>query len=67
MDETGGVLLRGGPRDEEVLPSAALEDSITISSDAGPCRYVRTGAYQQLRAVKMDEPYRRFWIYEYVG
>jgi hypothetical protein len=66
VDETGEVLLQGGPRDEDVLSEMALADSITVSSDGGPCRYVRTGAYQQLRAVKMDEPYRRFWIYEYV-
>ena len=67
MDEVGDVILRGGPRDGVVLASQTLEDAITVSSEAGTHRYVRTGASQQLRAVTMAEPFRRFWIYEYVG
>jgi hypothetical protein len=43
-----------------------LNDSVVVSSETGTDPYARRGAYQQLRGVKLTQPYRRFWIYEYV-
>ncbi len=66
VDEVGEVLLRGGSHDGDVLSAMPLNDSIAVPSERGTDLYVRTGAYQQLRGVKLAEPYLRFWIYEYV-
>jgi hypothetical protein len=67
MNEVGDVILKSGPRDDDVLDGVPLAEVIEVPYEAGVGRYARTGGYRQLRGVNVTEPYRRLWIYEYVG